>query len=342
MLIVSQQIVWARFYNTSSILDKGTLYNLQNVVNRRNVSASVDDDFNACEDFFKSVMECHVVAAAMHHLKMCSLSNIPCHAKLQEDLWLLDDDARRDILIDICMEIVFKFAANFLQERTEANEKDETEDKVHCYATELLSYGMLYNEFADAIREGDGNRTIRCWRYFLLFFKAHKRKNYSTEALHLLSQLHFFLSPRQSQQLMWSRFINTHGIEGRNIAADLYMEHLNRVCKNAVANLSSNITPSSFKRVGKCVGTLKELLESFDKEFNIATVSGKHAVQSSEKDCNLMLKQLLEENVFEQIDGKSHNSFCNIDYNLLRSIKEKPLQKWMVEKINEFRKKLYV
>ena len=83
-------------------------------------------------------------------------------------------------------------------------------------------------------------------------------------------------------------------------------------------------------------------MESFDKEFNIAVVSGKHAVQSSEKDCNLMLKQLLEENVFEQIDGKSHNSFHNIDYNLLYSIKEKPLQKWMVEKINEFRKKLYV
>lgn len=140
MLIVSQQIVWARFYNTSSILDKGTLYNLRNVVNRRNVSASVDDDFNACEDFFKSVVECHVVAAAMHHLKMCSLSDIPCHAKLQEDLWLLDDDARRDILIDICMEIVFKFAAIFCKK--ELKQMRRMKQRTRFIAMQLNCYLM--------------------------------------------------------------------------------------------------------------------------------------------------------------------------------------------------------
>ena len=32
-------------------------------------------------------------------------------------------------------------------------------------------------EFKDAIREGDGNRVLRVWKYFLLLFKAADRKN---------------------------------------------------------------------------------------------------------------------------------------------------------------------
>lgn len=102
----------------------------------------------------------------------------------------------------------------------DSNQLDEISDKVQCYATELLSYGLLYTEFSDAIREGDGLRVLRCWRYLMLFFKAHRRYNYSIEAVNLLSQYHFFLTPRQAEQLLWSRFINTHGIPGRNIAAE--------------------------------------------------------------------------------------------------------------------------
>ena len=60
------------------------------------------------------------------------------------------------------------------------------------YAVQLLSQGLLYLEFHDAIKEGDDNRIIRCWRYFMLIFKARRRKNYSIEALHLLTNYHFF------------------------------------------------------------------------------------------------------------------------------------------------------
>ena len=31
-------------------------------------------------------------------------------------------------------------------------------------------------EFVDAVREGDGKRILRCWRYFLLLFKATGRR----------------------------------------------------------------------------------------------------------------------------------------------------------------------
>ena len=46
------------------------------------------------------------------------------------------------------------------------------EDKVMCYAVQILLQGLLHLEFRDAIKEGDGHRIIHCWRYFMLVFKA--------------------------------------------------------------------------------------------------------------------------------------------------------------------------
>uniref|UniRef100_A0A1X7U075 Uncharacterized protein n=1 Tax=Amphimedon queenslandica TaxID=400682 RepID=A0A1X7U075_AMPQE len=36
------------------------------------------------------------------------------------------------------------------------------------YAKELLSLGLLYMEFQDAIREGDEEHVLNCWRYLML------------------------------------------------------------------------------------------------------------------------------------------------------------------------------
>ena len=39
-------------------------------------------------------------------------------------------------------------------------------DGVHAYACEVLTLSLLCAEFEDAIKEGDGPRVIRCWRFF--------------------------------------------------------------------------------------------------------------------------------------------------------------------------------
>ena len=87
-------------------------------------------------------------------------------------------------------------------------------DDVQAYASEVLSLGLLLMEFVDGIREGDGDRIIRCWRYMMLLFKANGRKKYSIEALNLL-QLNYTLSPRMAAQLTWNRTVNVHGRPGK-------------------------------------------------------------------------------------------------------------------------------
>ena len=52
--------------------------------------------------------------------------------------------------------------------------------------------------------------------------------------MNMLCQCELKLTPRQSAELLWNRFVNVHGLPGRNISSDLHQE---RVCKDAVQGL---------------------------------------------------------------------------------------------------------
>ena len=78
-----------------------------------------------------------------------------------------------------------------------------SDDGVYSYSTELLTLGLLWLNYYDSVREGDGDRIIRTWKFNLLVFKAARRKNYSIEALNLILQAEHILSPREAAQVKW-------------------------------------------------------------------------------------------------------------------------------------------
>ena len=71
----------------------------------------------------------------------------------------------------------------------------EKDNHVQAYAKEVLSPGLLLMEFIDAVREGDGERIVRCWKYFLPLLKSSDHTNYSIEAFNLLLELEYVMSP---------------------------------------------------------------------------------------------------------------------------------------------------
>jgi len=95
---------------------------------------------------------------------------------------------------------------------------------VLSYANEIFSLGLLYLEYIDSIKEGDGDRILRCWRYMLLLFKASNKTKFSYS---LLAHYQYLFSERMCKQLLWSRTVNVHGKPGKNIPMALHMEHLN-------------------------------------------------------------------------------------------------------------------
>ena len=59
------QIFFTHLYKGGANNDKGTLVQLRNLINRRNVANDVSGRFNTSIDFFELVTKCHIVAAAM-------------------------------------------------------------------------------------------------------------------------------------------------------------------------------------------------------------------------------------------------------------------------------------
>lgn len=173
----------------------------------------------------------------------------------------------------------------------------------------LLGFGCFYLEFSNANREGDGDRVLRCWRYLLPLFKSSARKNYSVEVLNMLCQYSHKLTACQAQELIWSRFVNTHSAPGRNIPADLHQEHLNRVCKDAIRGLQANKIESAITRIGKALGTISPVLDKFDEQNHIKKHSGAHKIPHADNDRDTIVQHLLKYKIFTSNDGRSHSSF---------------------------------
>ena len=285
---------------------------------------------NACEDFFEVVVNGHIISCAMHMLGMSDVGDLPTQSIISHEAWMMDDTERRRILMDTATQIVEEnvdLSTNF---SSDSCSKTAT-NHVYAYACETLSLGLLYFEFRDAIKEGDGDRVMRIWKYLLLLFKASGRTNYSIEALTLLSQYYLVLPPRLAEQLKWSRFVNVHGLPGHNVSCDLHMEHLNREAKTAIEGLGANKSKKAILCTGKAIGILKDTLDKFDKDNNVPSDRGAHAVKSAKKDLTKIIKQLASSKVFKIIPGRKHKSFRTLKTNLIRTLNRKELTEWILD-----------
>ena len=286
---------------------------------------------SAYEDFFMLVLESHVLVACMTVFKMASVEDTPSQELIPEETAAQDDAIRRDTMLKAVKSVLDEYVC---LPTTKDNSEQTLQDHVKEYARDVLSLGLLYLEFSDAIRERDGERIIRCWKYLLLLFKDSGRTKYSIEAFTLLVQYHFLFSERMRTQLMWSRTVNVHGLPGRKISCDLHNEHLNRECKNSISGLGSNITDKSIERIGRSLCSTVRILEVFDKNTGVPIQSGRHTVRSSVEDRQKLVALLHRTQVFSCVPGREHSNFPNYQVNSARKHSNEKNFKWCRERFD--------
>ena len=71
------KIIWQRLYKTTSSKDGGTLLQIKNLINRRNIGKDISGRVNEVEDFLELVISCHLIAAALHFFSMESVTDTP-------------------------------------------------------------------------------------------------------------------------------------------------------------------------------------------------------------------------------------------------------------------------
>ena len=288
----------------------GTLFQLKGLINRTGVPLDPSNNMKGAKDFLLVSLFYHIIAAAKT---------------------ILANNSHIDSGSVLADEVLEKF----LQLNIPGDDFKglKTNDSVYLYAADVLSLGLIWHGYHDAIREGDGDRVFTYWKFLLLIFKATNCQNYSKEAVILLLQAQR-LSPRQATQLKWSRFVNTRRCTGCNIPCDLHLEHLNRRLKTFICNMGSNVTKSSFRQAAASINVVDHISQKFEEEIQSKPNSNYHPYPNFEKDLNLIVQSLLDHRVFTAIDGRKHGNF-QFNQGLLQEFKVAELKKWMQSTVNK-------
>ena len=282
---------------------------------------------NESEDFLSVVLQSYITAAAMQILEMKQVNEWP--SSIPKDIWTEQDDVRAKVMESVLSSIVDRF----LNIRYNSPHPIPSNgDQVLAYTKALFTMPSLYLEFADSIKEGDGDRVHRCWKYFAIIFHNSNRKNYAFEAVHLLYQLKYKLSPQQVEQVLYGRFINHVGSPGRNISADLHMEHLNRELKSCISS-GFGKTEKGILRLGKALGTIAPVLHQFDEAVSVTHHQTRHQSNGLSIDLLKIVEDLNDYKVFKNIPGRKSNSYPKMK-SLLHKKEESEILQWMKTIIN--------
>ena len=151
-------------------------------------------------------------------------------------------------------------------------------DDVFNYQCSFLEYGILILDFFDAIKEGDGKRNFRCWKFQLPYLRNDPGSTkYPVEALGMIFQVYALLSPKHSHELIWNRTALLKSGSGHNIPLDLLLEFFNRLLKEGTRELGQNATNhKAIDRYCRAVDFTKVLLDNFDRECCVIRRSGHH------------------------------------------------------------------
>ena len=182
-------MIWKRLLRKDSNQDRGTLLQLKNLINRTNVPYEPKADMNACENFLELILTSHILVAATNLLGMNSLEDIPSTPLLPHDIKCLSQSRKRNVLTTLSQAIVEKYTnleilCDKMQVASKRSDDASAFDGVYEYAKETLTLTLLYNEFHDSIREGDGPRDIRCWKFYYWLSKPLREETMPSKHSH--------------------------------------------------------------------------------------------------------------------------------------------------------------
>ena len=315
-----------------SARDKGTLYQLRTVLDRRNVVADPHKDFNSCHDFLDTVVDGHLVAA------ICQIFGMKSPDDITDDLVFPNGKPATE---DSMVSRIKAIAQDIEKKYTKYSSSiiSAPKDGVFNYSRQLLSMGLLARNFMDAWKEGDGTRTMRMWKFLFLHFKQNGNTKYAVEAFRLLAKVNITATPRQRHELIWNRYVSTRNGRGHNRPVDLQMEFFNRVFKEDLKSFHSHLTPAIVKRTANAAAHVDHILSEQDSFLQVRYESGLHSSSDKSKDIALIAQTLTNAEVFApRAAARCHSQFRAIPQEMFSGVIDKlsTLERWLKTKITEF------
>ncbi len=328
-------------YYKSSVKEVGTLYQLQTLINRSNVVTTVSKDYHAVSSFVDTVVDCHVIAAAMTSLQMKDLNDRPAGIRGRIEVMPVEDKARqlKQIARNIVDKYVFRVMTEVLDDIAEQegpNDPDNPCDGVYNYATGLLKFGLIRRVSMLSTASGDGLRALRHWRFALLAYDQSKKTNYRLEAFILTAAVKCLLPERLGKEITWSRFVNLSGGQGKNLDADYVLELFNKKVKAKLKMLGPNQTPETVMKVARTIMFCDNLAKELGMQLGVPRTNRDHETPIPESDKELMIKELMDKaKVFQFTPARQHQHF-NEPRDIFSHVNVAKLHKWLRDKKREY------
>lgn len=202
--------------------------------------------------------------------------------------------------------------------------KKKTVDKFHDgkyeYVCHLIWRGMNDMARHDAVKENDGPRMIRHWKFDMFEFFQKNHPKYFIFGHHLLLNLAGATSQRLQHSLLWERTVNVSGGRRKNIPKDLHCEHLNREYKQNSRTAGGQLTDETVNRYSQMLGIGKIIAKVFEEQVvHKVTRTRKHAADDRKADVKHMVKILQPQKLFQYEIGRVFKGFE--DFKIVKGVR---------------------
>lgn len=192
------------------------------------------------------------------------------------------------------------------------------------------SLGLLLRDADDAVKEGDGERMCRVWKFLTLLYRVGGNNKYALAGLRLTASQVGLLTPRQAHQLKWNRFAATKQGPGKRISRDLRLESNNVVAKEEIKALGfPNINSDSIVKTTKSTGFMEKLLKKARDEL-VLLKRTTHNCNKVRRDVFIrVLNQVHKQaDIFCHTPGRQFRSFTPSSP-VFKQINRKQLHSWI-------------
>ena len=221
----------------------------------------------------------------------------------------------------------------------EPSTKTEEEDMILNYTKLALTLSLLRMNHNDALEMGDGERIMAVNLYLYLLYKTNKCPKYAYGLLETNCQARILLSPRMAHRLIWNRTVNHRGKKNSNHPNDLDLEHCNRVFKDEAHSFRGIFTEKTISRVSRSALCTDQIVKRFDKVTNTKKASGVHTDKDITQDVLLIVTQLLQQQVFRSLPGRSHQSFPTVSACPFDKLDMEEVRDWIFNSMTKFKAK---
>ena len=285
---------------------------------------------NSCTDALFTVLKGYFLAFACKELGIENIDSELKHPIVQST----SSTEKMRFLVGLAMKVVEN--CTIIGDALLGKRVDESGDKKYDYTRSLCHYGSLAIEFYDAWHEGDGLRSTRCTKVFLPHFFESGRTKYSLDSMRLQIQLQS-LPSHLVHQLIWDRFVNTHGGMGRNLPCDLHMEHVNKALKGAIRHMGANFSQNALTNVARSITYMSSVSAQFDQQCGVVN-SSMHTTREDFDDVKRVVHVVQREDLWGIHKGREYRAFRSISTDPLIKLDRKKMDDWMKKKILDYKK----